>query len=90
MGRSIAEELLKEGISPVHHEVKRELIPADNQGTPIIGEYGEKICNYMGCEFPIKPYDDLMFIFPSELKHYVPSYWIDAERISVSGNFVVV
>jgi len=56
----------------------------------LVFQYGEKICNYMGCEFPIKPYDDLMFIFPSELKHYVPSYWIDAERISVSGNFVVV
>ena len=28
--------------------------------------------------------------FPSKLKHFVPAYWVDAERISVSGNFVVV
>jgi hypothetical protein len=44
----------------------------------------------MGNEFPIKPYEDLMFIFPAELRHFVPTYWVDAERISVSGNFVVV
>ena len=40
--------------------------------------------------YPIKPYENLMFLFPAELEHYVPAYWVDAERISVSGNFVVV
>jgi len=52
--------------------------------------YGEPITKLMGCEYPIKPYENLMFIFPNELRHHVPSYWVDAERISVSGNFVVV
>ena len=52
--------------------------------------YGEPITKIMGNEFPIKPYENLMFIFPAELKHFVPAYWIDAERISVSGNFVVI
>jgi hypothetical protein len=52
--------------------------------------YGESITKLMGGEFPIKPYENLMFIFPADLEHFVPAYWVDAERISVSGNFVVV
>jgi hypothetical protein len=52
--------------------------------------YGEPITKLMGNEYPVQPYENLMFIFPAELKHYVPAYWVDAERISVSGNFVVV
>jgi hypothetical protein len=52
--------------------------------------YGEPISKLQGCEYPVKPYENLMFIFPAELKHFVPAYWVDAERISVSGNFVVV
>jgi len=52
--------------------------------------YGEPISKLQGCEYPIKPYENLMFIFPAELRHFVPAYWVDAERISVSGNFVVV
>ena len=51
--------------------------------------YGEPI-SLQGNEYPVKPYENLMFIFPAELKHFVPAYWVDAERISVSGNFVVV
>jgi hypothetical protein len=52
--------------------------------------YGEPISKLQGNEYPVKPYENLMFIFPAELKHFVPTYWVDAERISVSGNFVVV
>ena len=52
--------------------------------------YGESISDLMGTEYPVKPYENLMFIFPAKLSHYVPSYWVDAERISVSGNFVVI
>jgi hypothetical protein len=52
--------------------------------------YGEPISKLQGNEYPVKPYENLMFIFPAELKHFVPAYWVDAERISVSGNFVVV
>src|SRR5210317_207408 len=52
--------------------------------------YGEPITKLMGNEYPVKPYENLMFIFPNELRHFVPAYWVDAERISVSGNFVVV
>ena len=51
---------------------------------------GEVISKLQGNEYPIKPYDNLMFIFPADLKHYVGTYWTGPERISVSGNFVVV
>ena len=56
----------------------------------LLFSYGEPISKLQGNEYPIKPYENLMFIFPAELRHYVPAYWVDAERISVSGNFVVV
>jgi len=52
--------------------------------------YGESITQLMGSEYPVQPFENLMFIFPAELKHFVPAYWVDAERISVSGNFVVI
>ena len=52
--------------------------------------YGEQMTPLMGCEYPVRPYENLMFIFPNNLKHYVAPYWVDEERISVSGNFVVV
>jgi len=52
--------------------------------------YSEPITKLMGSEYPVKPYENLMFIFPATLKHFVPAYWVDKERISVSGNFVVV
>ena len=52
--------------------------------------YGEPITKLMGNEYPVKPYENLMFIFPAELRHFVPAYWVDAERISVSGNFIAL
>ena len=51
--------------------------------------YGEGN-DLMGSEYPVQPYENLMFIFPASLRHFVPAYWVDAERISVSGNFIVV
>lgn len=56
----------------------------------LIFQYGENISKLMGNEYPVKPYENLMFIFPNSLQHFVPAYWVDAERISVSGNFVVI
>ena len=43
-----------------------------------------------GFDFSVTPYETLMLIFPSDLKHSVPPFWANEERISVSGNFVVV
>ena len=56
----------------------------------IIFKYGDRISKLMGSDYVIEPYENLMLLFPNELIHYVPSYWVDEERISVSGNFVVV
>lgn len=56
----------------------------------LVFQCGEPISELMGNEFPVKPYENLMFIFPNNLKHHVPAYWVDAERISVSGNFMVI
>ena len=76
-------------------KVPREIfnIQADSNNQhagEIVFSYGDRISEFMGCEYPVKPYDGLMFLFPSKLKHYVPPYWVDAERISVSGNFAVI
>lgn len=51
--------------------------------------YGDPISKLQGTEYPVKPFEGLMFMFPAELKHFVPAYWVDAERISVSGNLIV-
>ena len=56
----------------------------------ILFHYGDSITKLMGSEWPVTPYENLMFIFPNELEHSVPPYWVDAERISVSGNFILV
>jgi len=55
----------------------------------IVFQYGEKICNYMFDHFSVSPYDGLMFIFPAKLKHFVPPYWVDETRVSVSGSIVI-
>ena len=53
-------------------------------------EHGEPISKLDGTNFPIKPTEDLLLIFPANLRHYVPAYWVDAERVSVSGNFILI
>jgi hypothetical protein len=56
----------------------------------IVFTNGEPISPLQGGAFPVQPYENLMFVFPNALSHHVPPYWVDEERISVSGNFVVV
>jgi uncharacterized protein (TIGR02466 family) len=57
---------------------------------PIAGtvtfEYGEDTSEFNQGSFTVKPFDGLMLMFPSEMRHYVSPYWIDEDRISVSGN----
>lgn len=52
----------------------------------VVFEYGEAISQFVDTEYPVQPYENLMFIFPAKLRHYVSSFWVDEERISVSGN----
>ncbi len=56
----------------------------------IIFQYGEQMTHLMGNDYPVNPYTGLMFMFPARLKHFVPPFWIDSERISVSGNLIVI
>jgi uncharacterized protein (TIGR02466 family) len=53
----------------------------------IVFEFGENICDFMNSSYKITPYNGLMLIFPSKLRHYVPPFWTKDQRISVSGNF---
>jgi hypothetical protein len=54
----------------------------------IIFMYGETFSDLMFTNFKIKPFKNLMLVFPSKLRHFVPPYWTNSTRISVSGNFV--
>jgi hypothetical protein len=63
---------------------------SQKQAGQIVFNYGDNISMLQRTEFSVKPYENLMFIFPNHLKHYVPVYFKDAERISVSGNFIVI
>jgi hypothetical protein len=59
------------------------------QAGEIVFSFGDKVSEAMSTNLPVKPFENLMFIFPSNLEHYVPPFWVDEERISVSGNFLV-
>ena len=64
-------------------------VQADSQSPhagKIIFEYGEYISPYINNSFDVEPYEGLMFVFPSKLRHYVPSFWVDEQRVSVAGN----
>lgn len=51
--------------------------------------YGGESC-LAGNQYPISPYNGLMLMFPAKLEHYVPPFWTDDIRVSVSGNIVAV
>lgn len=55
----------------------------------ILFEYGETISDRTRTFYKVSPFNNLMFIFDANLRHQVPPYWVDAERISVSGNIVL-
>ena len=38
----------------------------------------------------VEPYNNLMFLFPAYLTHYVPPFYTDSTRISTSGNLTVI
>ncbi len=52
--------------------------------------HGEEDHPFASTLYPVTPYENLIFIFPNNLHHTVPPFFTDDERISVSGNFVVV
>jgi hypothetical protein len=50
---------------------------------------GERISPWQHNSWPVQPYDNLMFVFPSLLRHSVPPFYTQGCRVSVSGNWVV-
>lgn len=52
--------------------------------------YGQKISALDKSNYTIRPFEKLMLIFPSTLQHQVPPFWVDEERVSVSGNINIV
>ena len=53
-------------------------------------QYGEAISPLSATGWSVKPSDKLILMFPATLNHFVPSFWADEERISVSGNFHIM
>ena len=56
----------------------------------VIFMYGNEGHAFNNTSYPITPYEGLFLLFPANLTHHVPPFWVDEERISVSGNFAVV
>jgi hypothetical protein len=51
-------------------------------------EYGENISEINKTQYVVSGHNNLFLIFPSSLRHFVPPYWVDEERITVSGNIM--
>tara|TARA_Y100001937_G_C7064596_1_gene305417 strand:+ start:151 stop:837 length:687 start_codon:yes stop_codon:yes gene_type:complete len=56
----------------------------------VVFMHGEESHALVGTNYPIEPFEGLFLLFPNNLIHHVPPFWVDEERISVSGNFEVV
>lgn len=69
---------------------KQDVVSNSNTPGKIIFSYGEQTSALCRPSYQVFPDEGLIFIFPSKLTHSVPPFWADEERISVSGNFVVV
>ena len=53
----------------------------------IVFRYGESISPLSVNMWDVVPQNNLILLFPATLDHMVPPFWVDEERISVSGNF---
>jgi hypothetical protein len=75
----------------IDEEIFTKDVPVTNSqhAGQIVFQYGERITGLQMNSFAVKPYKGLMFVFPAGLNHYVPAYYKDFERISISGNYVL-
>ena len=55
----------------------------------IIFKYGESISPLSVSMWNVTPQNNLILMFPATLDHMVHPFWVDEERISVSGNFTL-
>jgi len=53
----------------------------------IVFKYGESISPLSVSMWNVVPENNLILLFPATLDHMVHPFWVDKERISVSGNF---
>ena len=49
--------------------------------------YGESISPLCVREWDVTPAENLILMFPATLDHSVHPFWVEGERVSVSGNF---
>ena len=56
-------------------------LKSNNKSSPLI---------FKECDFQITPYDDLLVVFPSYLKHEVPPQTGDEDRICLAGNIAII
>ena len=55
----------------------------------IVFKYGESISPLSVSMWNVTPQNNLILMFPATLDHMVHPFWVDEERISVSGNFTL-
>ena len=55
----------------------------------LVFHYGEKISGLQQTQLNVKPYKGLMYVFPATLQHFVPPFFTDFTRISISGNYIL-
>ena len=53
----------------------------------IVFKYGESISPLSVSMWNVVPENNLILLFPATLDHMVHPFWVDKERVSVSGNF---
>ena len=55
----------------------------------LVFHYGEKITSLQQTQLNVKPYKGLMYVFPATLQHFVPPFFTDFTRISISCNYLL-
>jgi len=55
----------------------------------IFFRYGESISPLCVKEWDVAPTENLILMFPATLDHSVHPFWVEGERVSVSGNFTI-
>jgi hypothetical protein len=75
----------------IDKKIFTENVPPTNSNMAgrFVATYGERITPLQSNAFTLEPYKGLGLIFPAALQHYVPPFYTDFERVSISGNYVL-
>jgi hypothetical protein len=79
----------------IYCQVPKKIFEVNTEGNvkkagEIEFSFGETVSKLHRDTYTVKPFEKLMLIFPAKLKHFVPPFWVDEERISVSGNLTLI